>query len=174
MALHNARTEVFALRHTALREAPVRSTRRFVTFPLGGERYALDASCVLELARAERVHRFPHTMTSLEGVVVRRGAAIPVCKVASIFTDEGRPMLHVIARCRYEDSTCLVAIPVSGACEIVEGEQWDTEGESTEQGVTFVAGLLRTGDGTLPLLNLDRVVAHCMQAPPAVQWEGRQ
>jgi chemotaxis signal transduction protein len=156
--MNNAAASVSTLRQAALREAPIRSTRRFVTFPLGEERHALDSSCVLELMMAERVHRFPHTMPSLEGVLVRRGAAIPVCDVASVFAAEGRPVLHVIARCRYEGSTYMVAIPVSGACEIVEGEPEDSGGQGAAQGVTFVAGLLRTGNGALPMLNLDRVV----------------
>ena len=54
-------------------------TTRFVTFPLGSERYALDSSQVKELVMPSRVYSFPHTMQSLEGVLVRRGTVIPVC-----------------------------------------------------------------------------------------------
>ncbi len=52
-------------------------TTRFVTFPLGEQRYALDSSQVKELLMPSRVYSFPHTMHALEGVLVRRGSAIP-------------------------------------------------------------------------------------------------
>jgi len=54
-------------------------TTRFVTFPLGEERYALDSCQVKELVMPSRVYSFPHTMQSLEGVLVRHGTVIPVC-----------------------------------------------------------------------------------------------
>ena len=61
-----------------------------------------------------------------------------------------------------------MAIPVSGDCELVQGERQDLRnrgpGTAAPDGVTFVAGLLRTGGKTVPLLDLDQVVAHCIQS----------
>jgi chemotaxis signal transduction protein len=51
-------------------------TTRFVTFPLGDARYALDSCQVKELVLPSRVYSFPHTMQSLEGVLVRRGTKL--------------------------------------------------------------------------------------------------
>jgi chemotaxis signal transduction protein len=133
-------------------------TRRFVTFPLGKECFALDSSQVRELVMPGRVYSFPHTMRSLEGVLMRHGAAIPVCDLAAAFGSEAPRSLYVIALCSYAGREHTVAIPVSGDCELVQGER----GEAPE-GVTFVAGLLHIGERTVPLLDLDQVVAHCIQ-----------
>jgi len=142
-------------------------TTRFVTFPLGDERYALDSSQVAELVMPSRVYSFPHTMQSLEGVLVRRGGVIPVCDLRGAFGKNAERNLYVVARCHFEGRVETVAIPVSGDCELVQGERT----ESPEE-VTFVAGLLRTGGKTVPLLDLDKVVAHCIQ--PALQWEANR
>jgi len=129
-------------------------TTRFVTFPLGDERYALDSSQVKELLMPSRVYSFPHAMHSLEGVLIRRGTVIPVCDLRGAFGHGAERNLYVIARCNYAGRAETVAIPVSGDCELVPSE------------VTFVAGLLHTGGKTVPLLNLDQVMAHCIQ--PAI------
>jgi chemotaxis signal transduction protein len=140
-------------------------TTRFVTFPLGGERYALDSSQVKELVMPSRVYSFPHAMQSLEGVLVRRGTVIPVCDLRGAFGQGGECKLYVIARCNYAGRAEIVAIPVSGDCELVQGERGEAPAE-----VTFVAGLLHTGGKTVPLLNLDQLMAHCIQ--PAVALAG--
>jgi chemotaxis signal transduction protein len=191
MALSNTAMNPSPLREAALREAPLGSTQRFVIFPLGGEPYALDSARVLELVMAARVFRFPHTMPTLEGVLVRRGTAVPVCDMRRVFREQGQRSLYVIAKCRYEGGAYIVAIPVSGACELKEGEPLpaapssaapladepllsELSLESAAPQGTFVAGLLRTGETTVPLLDLDQLVAHCMKAPQAVHREGRQ
>jgi purine-binding chemotaxis protein CheW len=144
-------------------------TTRFVIFPLGEERYALDSSQVKELVMPSRVYSFPHTMRSLEGVLVRRGAVIPVCDLRAAFGHGSERNLYVIARCNYAGRAETVAIPVSGDCELVRGER----GESPEN-VTFVTGLLRTGGRIIPLLALDQVVAHCIQPAIAVAKEAKR
>jgi chemotaxis signal transduction protein len=138
-------------------------TTRFVTFPLGEERYALDSNQVKELVMPSQVYSFPHTMQSLEGVLVRRGAVIPVCDLRSAFGQGHERNLYVVARCNYAGRASTVAIPVSGDCELVQGERDATPDTTPQQAVTFVAGLLRTGGRTVPLLDLDQVVAHCIQ-----------
>ena len=77
-------------------------TTRFVTFPLGGERYALDSSQVKELLMPSRVYSFPHTMQSLEGVLVRRGSVIPVCDLRGAFGRGTERKLYVVARCQWQ------------------------------------------------------------------------
>ena len=167
-----------SLGDTSLRDTSLRDTRRFVTFPLGKETFALDSSQVKELVMAGRVYSFPHTTRSLEGVLVRHGAAIPVCDLGPVFGEGAARSLYVIAQCQYAGGVHSVAIPVSGGCELVQGERSEApESASAEladtEAVTFVAGLLRTGGRTLPLLDLDRVVSHCLQ-PFVMQSSGIQ
>jgi chemotaxis signal transduction protein len=149
-------------------------TRRFVTFALGANRFALDSSQVKEVVMPSRVYWFPHTMPSLEGVLVRRGTAIPVCNLSRAFGEGGPRSLYVITQCSYAGAVHAVAIPVSGACELVQGEPWEETDAAPAAAVTFVAGLLRTAGGTVPLLNMDQVVAHCMQGSSAMPREARQ
>ncbi len=130
---------------------------RFVTFTLGGERYALDSCHVKELVMPSRIHRFPHTMRSLPGVLLRRGVVVPVCDLYQAFGETGEPALYIVAQCNFAGHIETIAIPVCGSCELVQGSPSAPVDE-----VTFVAGLLRMGSQTLPLLDLDQVVAHCM------------
>jgi chemotaxis signal transduction protein len=146
-------------------------TTRFVTFPLGGQRYALDSSQVKELLMPSRVYSFPHTMQSLEGVLVRRGSVIPVCDLRGAFGRGTERKLYVVARCQYAGRPSTVAIPVSGDCELVQGERDEASHPEIGKDVTFVAGLLHTGGRTFPLLDLDQVVAHCIQSAIAPATE---
>ena len=133
-------------------------TTRFVTFPLGEERYALNSSQVQELLMPSRVYSFPHTMPALEGVLVRRGGVIPVCDLGQAFRHGAEPCLYVVAQCNYAGRAESVAIPVSGGCELVQGERIEAPAE-----VPFGTGLLVTEGMTVPLLDLDQIVAHCIQ-----------
>jgi len=133
-------------------------TTRFVTFPLGEKRYALNSSQVQELLMPSRVYSFPHTMQALQGVLVRRGGVIPVCDLGRAFRHGAEPSLYVVAQCNYAGRPESVAIPVSGGCELVQGERIEASAE-----VPFGTGLLVTEGMTVPLLDLDQVVAHCIQ-----------
>jgi hypothetical protein len=79
------------------------------------------------------------------------------------------PSFYVVAQCNYAGRSETVAIPVSGNCELVQGERDESPNE-----VTFVAGLLRTGGRTVPLLDLDQVVAHCIQPAIALAGEAKR
>jgi chemotaxis signal transduction protein len=146
-------------------------TTRFVTFPLGSGRYALDSCQVKELLMPSPVYSFPHTMPTLEGVLVRRGSAIPVCDIGRAFgqNDNTQRSLYMVAQCNYAGRAETVAIPVSGGCELVQGERIEAPEE-----LPFGAGLLCTAGSTLPLLNLDQVVAHCIQPGMALAREAHR
>lgn len=149
-------------------------TTRFVTFPLGEERYALDSNQVTELVMPSRVYSFPHTMHSLEGVLVRRGTVIPVCDLREAFGQSAERNLYVVAQCNYAGRSGTVAIPVSGDCELVQGERDEVPDATTQQPMAFISGLLRTGGMTVPLLDLDQVVAHCIQPTTALATEAKR
>jgi chemotaxis signal transduction protein len=129
-------------------------TRRFVTFPLGERRFALDSSQVTELV-------------------------MPVCDLQGAFGHDTPRCLYVIAQCSYAGRAHTVAIPVSGSCELVQGERYDLpQSEILEAApaddVTFVAGLLRTGGVTVPMLDLDLVVSHCIHPSNALAREAKR
>jgi chemotaxis signal transduction protein len=142
---------------------------RFVTFPLGEQRYALESSQVKELLMPAQVYRFPHTMSSVEGVLVRRGRVIPVCDLRPALGHHVQCSFYVVARCNYAGRQEIIAIPVNGACQLVQGER-----SEAQEPVTFVAGLLHSGGQTLPLLDLDQVVAHCIQPARVLAREAKR
>ena len=177
---NRARMEREALQAQA-REAQAKSeTQRFVLFALGSSRFALDSGQVKEVVMPDRVYSFPHTTPSLDGVLVRRGMAIPVCNVVSAIgngaEDAGLCSRYLIAQCSYRGASYAVAIPVSGECELVQGEREDSQDPSpvAVTDVTFVSGLLRTANGTVPLLDMDQIVAHCMQPQHAMSATGKE
>lgn len=139
---------------------------RFVTFPLGEQRYALESSQVKELLMLAPVYRFPHTMSSLEGVLVRRGRVIPVCDLRSAIGHGPERSFYVVAQCNYLGRQEVVAIPVSGDCQLVQGERGEASGA-----VAFVSAVLHTGGRAFPLLDLDRIVADCIQPAMGVARE---
>lgn len=147
----------------------MKDTARFVTFPLGDERYALDSSQVKELVMPSRVYSFPHTMQSLPGVLVRSGSVVPVCDLGKAFGESARPSLYLVAQCNYGGRAEIVAIPVSGDCELVQGERIEAPEE-----MPFGAGLLSTAGRTVPLLDLDQVVAHCIQPANELAGEAKR
>src|SRR5690242_20408041 len=97
-------------------------SQRFVVFTLGSSRFALQSAQVTEVVMPDSVYTFPHTMPSVVGVLVRRGTAIPVCNLVRAFGD-GPCSRYIIAQCSYRGASYSVAIPVSGACELVQGER---------------------------------------------------
>ena len=150
-------------------------TQRFVTFTLGSSRFALESGQVKEVVMPDSVYSFPHTMPSLDGVLIRHGTAIPVCNVVRALGGGEPCSRYIIAQCSYRGASYSVAIPVSGACELVQGEREDSPEDSEDSketsamvtNVTFVGGLLRTADGTVPLLDMDLIVAHCIHPQQA-------
>src|SRR5579883_1972892 len=102
-------------------EAPSQS---FVIFPLGPKRFAIKAEQVTELARPDTIQFFPHTTPLITGVLVRRARIIPVCDIAAALMKDDMPprKYYLIAKRQMGAGVELMAIPVSGDCELASGE----------------------------------------------------
>jgi|SRR5579872_1884624 len=102
-------------------EAPSQS---FVVFPLGSKRFAIKAEFVTELAHPDSLQIFPHTTPLITGVLVRRARIIPVCDIASALMGGEMPprKYYLIAKRQMGSGVELMAIPVSGDCELATGE----------------------------------------------------
>jgi chemotaxis signal transduction protein len=96
----------------------------YVLFPLGEKRFALKAEYVTELARPDLVQFFPHTTPLITGVLIRRSYIIPVCDVAPVLVGDGVPprKYYLIAKHRCAGRWELVAIPVTGDCELTSAD----------------------------------------------------
>jgi len=135
---------------------------RYVTFPLAGRQFALHSSQVQELLMPAPLYWFPHTVHSVMGVLMRRGKVVPVCDLSPVFPPPAEVSFYVVARVNYAGRVEEVALPVGGLCQLVQGES-----APVSEPEPFVSGRLLTGGATVPLLDLDRVVEHCIQ--PAAQ-----
>lgn len=130
--------------------------RRFVLFPLGEKRFALPAECVAELARPDRLQTFPHATPLLTGVLVRRGAIVPVCDVAQILIGNDGPArkFFLIASRHFGSTTEQIALPVTGECELASAELRPPAGKLPDH----VVGLLALGQEIIEVLDLDKIV----------------
>lgn len=131
-----------------------RSESQFVLFPLGGKRFALPAEQVAELARPDREQSFPHTTPLLTGVLVRRGAIVPVCDVAQVLvTNTPARRFYLIATRMLERTAELTAIPVTGECELASAQLLPPASGLPEH----VVGLLSLKDEIVEVIDLSKI-----------------
>jgi chemotaxis signal transduction protein len=131
--------------------------KQFVLFPLGKKRFALPAENVIELARPDVLHRFPHTTPLLDGVLLRRGRVVPVLDIARVLIGDGAPKgrFYLMATGAFEaDATQWTAVPVMGECEMMAAVP--TAAPSTLP--AYVSALLSLGDEIVEVLDL-RVIS---------------
>lgn len=129
----------------------------FVLFPLGTKRFALPAAQVSELARQDTLQKFPHTTPLITGVVLRRQQVLPVIDIAPVLAGANPPERKFFLVVQRSDgaSRKQMAIPVSGECELAEGEPSSITGTLPP----YVAGLLSLHDEVVEILDLNKVLA---------------
>jgi chemotaxis signal transduction protein len=133
------------------------SPKRFVLFPIGKKRFALPADDVAELAKPDLLQVFPHTTPLMSGVLVRRGSIIPVCDIAQILVGPSAPprRFYLIATRDAGRSRNLVALPVSGECELSSIEPRSQTGRLPD----YVVSLLSLDDEIIEVLSLSTLMS---------------
>jgi chemotaxis signal transduction protein len=134
---------------TLLAEAELQA---FVLLRLGDRRFAVSAGEIAELVAPSRVFRFPHRTGEIEGVILRRGRIVPVCDVAEKLISKKLTSrrFYLIAQRRYGVHTELVALPVTGECELIHAEM----SPPSEVDAPHVAGWLSHAGDVIEVLNL--------------------
>ena len=129
----------------------------FVLFPLGNKRFALPAEKVTELAKPDRLQRFPQRTPLLTGVLVRRGRIVPVCDVAQALIGRGAPAgkFYLIANRQFESRKEWTAIPVTGECELTNVQPQQPQSKLPE----YVMGVLSLENEIVEVLNLEKLIA---------------
>lgn len=124
----------------------------FVLLRLGERRFALAASQIAELVAPSRVFRFPHRTPEVEGVILRRGRALPVCDVAENLIGErlSSRRFYLIAQRRYGSVPEWIAVPVTGDCELIMAEMSPASAADS----AHVAGWLSHAGEVIEVLNL--------------------
>ncbi len=98
--------------------------RSCVLLRLGDRRFALPADQVSELVSPTRMFRFAHCTPEIDGVILRRGRAVPVCDVAEKLI--GRRLtsrrFYLVSMRRLGTTADWIALPVSGDCELIQAD----------------------------------------------------
>ncbi|HSM87007.1 MAG TPA: chemotaxis protein CheW [Candidatus Limnocylindrales bacterium] len=136
--------------------------KSYVLFSLGMRRFALPAEAVTELARPDTLQAFPHRTPLLTGVLVRRGRIVPVCDVAQVLVGAGAPprKYYLLAKCQLDSRQELLAVPVTGECELVSFKPVLNQGEKAP----YISGLLDTGEEIVEIVDLEALLS--MEAVP--------
>lgn len=136
--------------------------REYVTFSLNAELYAFDALQVQEIIELSTVTKVPHLPSHLKGVINLRGTIIPVIDLKQKFGMEGAG--------EYRKHTCIIVTEFSAG---VMGLIVDTVSDimnipstsispapdfGTRINTEFLAGMAKTGDHLVLLLNVDKVL----------------
>jgi len=132
------------------------SLNSFVLLRIGAHRFALPAGIVAELAPPVKLHKFPHTSSSLAGVIIRRRRILPVYDAGSLLLGKEAhgQQFYLVARCAGEGKE-LSAIPVSGECEMATGEILPVETGRP----AHIAGTIAIGDDSVDVLDLAALIA---------------
>lgn len=132
-------------------------SRQFVMFPIGSKRFALSADMVAELARPDRLQKFPHTTALFTGVLVRRGHVIPVCDIAEVLVGSGAPprKFYLIITRHIGPHTEWTALPVTGECELTPAEMVQSTGQLPE----YVSGLLSLKDEIVEVIDIEKLIS---------------
>jgi chemotaxis signal transduction protein len=128
----------------------------FVLLHAAGRRFALPARIIVELAPPVRLHTFPHTSSSVTGVIVRRGRIVPVYDAGSEFLRlSSSHRFYLIAECAIGRQTELGAIPVDGECEMASGDVQSAAPDRPK----YISGSLNIGTESVDILDFNALVA---------------
>jgi chemotaxis signal transduction protein len=138
-------------------EAAPAAAQPYVLFPLGKKRFALPAGKVSELARPDRLQRFPHATALLAGVLVRRGHIVPVLDVAQVLVGPNAPTrkFYLIATREFSGASEWTAIPVTGECELASAASVPTSGNAPY----YVSGWLTLKEEIIEVVDLEKLAA---------------
>ncbi len=128
----------------------------FVVFPIGRKRFALPSALVSELAQPDRPQLFPHTTPLLVGVLVRRGRIVPVCDVAQVLVgpDAAARKFYLIARRKPAPDPELIALPVTGECELVTADMLPHDQLASD----YVIGNIDVQDQKIEVVDLEKIM----------------
>lgn len=135
--------------------------QEYVTFTLNDEMYAFDALRVQEIIELTSVTKVPHLPDYLKGVINLRGTIIPVVDLKQKFGMAGG---------EYKKHTCIIVTEFSqGVMGLIVDTVSDILNIQTQAissppdfgasiNTEFIAGMSKSGDNLVLLLDVDRVL----------------
>jgi purine-binding chemotaxis protein CheW len=145
--------------------APNAPTQQFVSFTLGGERYAADIRNLQEIKGFDPVTRVPYAPSYLLGVTNLRGAIVPIIDLRLRFS---------LAQVPYEKTTVILIVRVrskdgertAGVVVDAVNEVHDIDGDAIRPPPSlpgmaddaFIQGIAHVDGRTVMLLDIERLV----------------
>ena len=128
----------------------------FVLLQIAGDRFALPANIIAELAPPVRLHAFPHTSPLLTGVIVRRGRIVPVFDAGRALSGKSSlgHRFYLIARHEIGGFAEMGAIPVDGECELVSS----TMQPPAENHPSYITAEITAGRKSVGVLDLHEFI----------------
>lgn len=147
---------------------------QFLTFVCAGEEYGVAILCVQEIKGWEGVTRVPYTPNYLLGVMNLRGVIVPVIDLRTRFGLTPRSpdssTVVIVVRVHTEAGEKTAGIVVDAVSEVYSVAAENIKptpdiGTSTQE--ACVRGLTSVDGKMVMLLDIDRLVASCIDAPEA-------
>jgi purine-binding chemotaxis protein CheW len=139
-------------------------TKEFLTFRLGGEIIAIEASRVREVLKYTRIIQVPRMPAYLPGLINVRGNVIAVLDLALFFnmeTAENKNWL-VITESTLGDEPVQAGIPAEAVYDVIRLDTAEI-GPSPEIGINidteFIRGVGKQDDTFLIIIDVDKVIA---------------
>jgi purine-binding chemotaxis protein CheW len=107
------------------------TARRFVTFHVGDQRYALPAEQVSEITRLPAIARVPHSPKALMGLANLRGSVLPVASMRQLLGRDEKDSQSG-AKAIVLDGAAPIALVVDGVERLIEVEEEDVQTEQAE------------------------------------------
>ncbi|MBT0666674.1 chemotaxis protein CheW, partial [Geobacter pelophilus] len=137
------------------------SGQEYVTFTLNDEIYAFDALQVQEIIELTSVTKVPHLPGYLKGVINLRGTIIPVIDLKLKFgmvSGEYKKHTCIIVTEYSRGVMGLIVDSVSDILNIHPQSISDAPNFGTSINTEFIAGMAKTGDSLVLVLDVDRVL----------------
>jgi purine-binding chemotaxis protein CheW len=159
---------------SATEQADEAGASQFLTFVCAGEEYGVAILCVQEIKGWEGVTRVPYTPNYLLGVMNLRGVIVPVVDLRTRFgltprTPDGSSVVIVVrVHTAHGEKTAGIVVDAVSEVYSVPAEQIKQTpdlGASTER--ACVHGLASVEQKMVMLLDIDKLVASCIEAPEA-------
>ncbi len=153
-------------------EADAAGFAQFLTFLCAGEEYGVAILCVQEIKGWDGVTRVPYTPDYLLGVMNLRGVIVPVVDLRTRFglapraPDSSTVVIVVRVHTAHGEKTAGVVVDAVSEVYSVAPEQIRlTPGLGVPVDRACVSSLASVGEKMIMLLDIDRLISSCIEAP---------
>ncbi len=141
--------------------------RQFLTFQLGEEQFGIDILRVQEIKGLAHLTQIPNVPSYIKGVMNLRGTVVPVIDLRSRFSMENVGYNQFTVIIIVNVGSRIMGLVVDAVSDVLNVSRDGVE-ELPELGngidTTFVAGMARSGEQLITLLDIDNLLTREMAA----------